>query len=126
MGTKVWIDGVVGTKLKGWALIEGASSRRVELRVYCDDTLLGEECANLFRRDLKSKGMSDGYSGYLFELPDWVLDGAVHVFRLDVLDGAGAARVDGRSIAHVRTPKYSFLAQANKPWVKSSASEKQA
>ena len=72
------LDRVVGTTVEGWAMNSGDPDRPVTVELYGDDRLLGSATAFMFRPDLLEAGIGTGNHSFLFELPDALLDGAVH------------------------------------------------
>lgn len=115
---RVWIDGIVGSILKGWAIDESDGSKVISLMVYCDGEMLGHVIADCMRMDLKNKKISDGYSGFQFPLPPRALDGCEHTFRVVPRDDT---LYQGRYELLICSPRYSFGAQEEKPWVSFTA-----
>lgn len=76
------IDGLLGTRVFGWAYDRAFARRRVKITMYVDDRLVLETSANGLRRELVGVGGHDGFSGFVCPIPPekFVPGAAVRVF----------------------------------------------
>src|SRR5690554_6639661 len=109
MAIKVWIDRIVGNRLKGWAVNLDDPENDVTLSVYVNDEYLGDVVANVYREDLNKKGIGNGVGGFYFSLPEHCLDGEEKDFSLQCFSDEGAKlAITGRQKRRLITPRFSF------------------
>ena len=87
-----YIDKVGAGKIQGWAASRSAPARRVTVRLYLDDELVGEGVAQDSRDDVRDAGYGDGLHGFELPVPKKALFCAEMV-NLAVIDAAGEETV---------------------------------
>jgi GT2 family glycosyltransferase len=71
------IDGLIGTRVIGWAYDRDFTRQRVKITMYVNGVLAAETTANGLRRELIEVGGHDGFSGFICPiLPDKFTAGA--------------------------------------------------
>jgi len=83
-----YIDGVIGDRLVGWALDDGALGSRLRVRGELDGVVLGTVEASEPRRDLVTAGFGDGRHGFRIALDPGLLTPGLH--RVAAIVGAEA------------------------------------
>ena len=93
------MDGIHDGTLHGWVMLRSGKPARVGL--YAGGELLAETPVNLYRSDLHSAGLGDGWAGFVFGLSSMLRDaiqargGLAEVRVMDVpLGRIGVLRVD--------------------------------
>lgn len=71
-------EAINGTKFKGWALDNNNLDRKVKISVYEGSKLLTQVVSNIHRADIQQWKKGDGRFGFMFELPEQILDNQAH------------------------------------------------
>lgn len=77
-------------RVVGWC-IDANSGEAQSVRVFVDDTYVGEGLGNKFRLDLAKKQIRDGYAEFQINIPDEYMDGREHDVRVTFSDGTELA-----------------------------------
>jgi hypothetical protein len=59
------IERITSDRVSGWVIDDGAPDRRVIVKVYLDNSPIGESIAENFREDLRANNVGDGRYGYI-------------------------------------------------------------
>ncbi len=83
---KGFVEHVDEFAVQGWAIDTEFPNQRMTVHCYQGNEKMGETKADRFRSDIKTAGLSDGWSGYVFNFPSMVdsaLFKSVKVFAVD-------------------------------------------
>lgn len=76
------LEPIKGIKVRGWALDNRDLNRKIIISVYEGNELLLQVKADKYRGDIHRLKKGDGYHGFMFELPEQVLDNRRHELDL--------------------------------------------
>jgi molybdenum cofactor biosynthesis enzyme MoaA len=76
--------------VEGWTLDTDVPNKRLTVHIYLDNEKIGETCANVYRSDIESAGLSDGRSGYLFKFSGQQNNISREAVRVFATDAVGA------------------------------------
>lgn len=62
------IDGISGNNIIGWAYLSDGNDISLNVRIYCDEELIGEALASDYRADLEQAGIGRGAHGFSISL----------------------------------------------------------
>ena len=112
-----FIDSCEGDILTGWAQIPYIPMLPAMIDVLIDGAPVGSCKANVFRPDLRDKGIRDGFAGFQFRIPSKFRDGRTHQIavteRLSKRQLAGIAQFKLERAPDAETRGQVFLSSVN-------------
>lgn len=86
------VDGIIGTKVVGWALDIGDPHRKIMVEAFSRSGESTRTLADAFRKDLLDAGIGDGYHGFEISIAGWKGDlSDISVRRADTGEVLGRA-----------------------------------
>ena len=73
------IDALQNRTLSGWIIDDTDLDRSVDFEVFCDNTKVGEGCAEIYREDLVNVGYGNGRHGFLVGLNSRIFLSLIHI-----------------------------------------------
>ncbi|HEX5731888.1 MAG TPA: DUF4082 domain-containing protein [Blastocatellia bacterium] len=77
-----FLEGSDCSSIWGWAWDQNAPNTSISVDIYADGSLLARISANLFRSDLLSAGIGNGYHAFVYNVPSHLKNGQMRSIRV--------------------------------------------